>query len=305
MTKLEVMNKNGEILETDYLKKFSKDMLKNTMFIGTFQEKRFVESLNSYRDVVGIHEEEQDFIENILVVKRKIEDTLIKRPWIGITEPDTIGTPAGYCLWVILPEEAVALGKFWYRVKTVEFSINEIRLKLEIVRPFKENSPKKKNESELSSSVSISLEDINQQLRNNFYYIYKFILTYENVKQSVIFIALLVSTILAACIHMIKYLLEYFLKLIRETTGLIKAFTPILINLFNVIAKVIFGFYHLIVTLYQGKPTPQPVYNSYYSVDPQQSMLRDPRERYNRYYPKQLPYYPSRKSGVTITPLDD
>lgn len=301
----DLSGENESVNDIGYLKKFAKQMLKNSLFVGNFQEKRFVESLNSYRDVIQIAQDETDFITNLMAVKKRIEQTLIKSPWMGITEPDTIGAPTGYNLWVILQEEV--LGKHWYKVKTVEFLYDEIRLKLEIVRPVtRENTPRQMappEKSDGNDSFNISLEEIQENLGKYFMYFYKNILTLENFKNSVIFIALLVSTIIAGSVNMIKYMLEYLLKLIRETSNLVRAVTPLLIHLINVTGKLIFGFYHLVVTLFQGKPNQQPVYNSYYNIDPQKLMLPDPRQRYNQYFTRGLP--PNKRSGVTITPLDN
>lgn len=114
----------------DYVKTFSKRMLKTQLFMGTYEEKRFVQPLNAYRDVVRVHSDEKTFIENLLTVKHKAQSELGEfLPWIGITEPNMIGAPMGYCLWVILPVEV--FGSYWFQVKSVRCSTMEvIRVKL-------------------------------------------------------------------------------------------------------------------------------------------------------------------------------
>ncbi|KAG5897049.1 hypothetical protein JTB14_025865 [Gonioctena quinquepunctata] len=291
----------------DYLKRFAKQMLRNSLFVGVFHEKRFVESLGSYRDVISICPGETEFIENVLAVLKKIDEELVKKPWVGVTGPDAVGAPVGYCLWVALPKEV--FGKYWYKVKTVEFFDAEIRLKLEILRPFQSEatprtSPPRDGKDSNDFDVRENLQEISHQLKDNLIYFCKNTITLENIKHSVIFLALLIGTIVAGTVNISKYLLEYSLKLMNETSNLIKAMTPLLINFTNLVGKLIFGFYHTTIALFRGKSqVPAPVYNSYFTFDPQQMQLQDPRQRYNKYFSRGLPY-PSQGGGPTITPLD-
>lgn len=256
----------------EYVKRFSKQMLKNTLFIGTFHEKRFVNCLNGYRDVVSISGDEKEFIQNLVTVKKKMEREFIQFPWIGITDSHGIGTPAGYNLWVELPVEV--FGTYWFKVRTVEFHKDEVTLKLEVIRPVKNDNSHCENVASQSQNnlstdrLNITLSDIQFWLREHFWHFYKNILTKENIKSLVIFSSILISTVVLGFFDIIKYLLEYFLKLINELTKLIHTLTPIIINVLNLFGKAIFGLFQLIVTLFARKPPPQPVYNAYITYDP-------------------------------------
>lgn len=306
MTKVSEISTSSveDVSDYDYIKRYAKQMLKNSLFIGTFQEKRFVEPLDSYRDVITISTDEEDFINNLLVVKKKIDDGFIKKPWLGITDPDTVGAPVGFNLWVELKEEV--FGKYWYKVKTVEFRENEIRLKLDIIRPVKqEHSPPRSSTSNPQSSTNdVDFREYFNQicdvLKLNLMNFCSSVLTFENIKQSVIFLSLLVGAIITGGISIIQYLLEYVLKLIREVSILIRAVTPIITSCINLIGRSIFGFYSMIVALYKSKPPPQPVYNAYLQCDPRTSHYQE------RFPNRQLQYYPIQRShsGVVITPLD-
>lgn len=307
MTKVSEISSSSvdDVSDHEYIKKYAKQMLRNSLFIGTFQEKRFVEPINSYRDVITIAGDEEDFITNLLVVKRKIDEGFLKKPWLGITDPDTVGAPVGYNLWVELKEEV--FGKYWYKVKTVEFHQNEIRLKLDIIRPVKqEHSPLRTNTSgtqQTTDDVDFKeyFNQVCQALKLNLTSFCTGVLTFENIKQSVIFLSLLVGAIITGGVSIIQYLLEYLLKLIREVSFLIKAITPIITTCVNLIGKSIFGFYSMIVALYRSKPAPPPVYNAYLQYDPKM----DHYQPYHNNYRPGLEYYPSRRSGsgVRITPL--
>lgn len=255
----------------EYVKKFAKQMLKNSVFMGTFHEKRFVEYLKSYRDVVTISSEETEFLENVIAVKKRIEREFAQFPWIGITSPHGIGTPAGYNLWVELPIEI--FGQYWFKVKTVEFLSDQIFLKLDVLRPVNNDSKSQSrhlsNSSQVSDlSINISLSDIQFWAKGNIHYFYNNILTAGNIKASIIFISILLSTLVLSIIDCIKYLLEYLLKLISEISKLIRAANPIFIHAINIVGKIIFGLYHLIAALCKKPPPPQPVYNAFVNYDP-------------------------------------
>lgn len=312
MTKISEVNTSemDESSRQDYIKNFSKRMLKTCLFMGSYQEKRFVESLNSYRDVVKIDSDEKEFIENLIAVKKKLKqvsvDNQSRSPtWIGITDPQTIGAPVGYHLWVVLPIEV--FGNYWFKVKTVEFLADEVRVKLDIVRPLKhEKSVSDVSESETQDFQNIDIKATVQEATNklweNLLVTFKEYVTLANIKESVIFISLLTGTLIAGGANIIKYLMEYFLKFMRELSGLIKVCSPIIITCLNIIGKTIYGFYALIVALWSGRSVPHPpTYNAHY---PNSALdFKDPRTRYNKY----LTYKPSshRGSTVTITPLDD
>ncbi|KAJ8917197.1 hypothetical protein NQ315_012689 [Exocentrus adspersus] len=290
----------GEPSSREYIKKHAKLMLKNSVFIGMFQEKRFVEQLNSYRDVITVAHQEDKFITNLLAVKKRIEEGFLKTPWVGITEPDTVGAPVGYNLWVELEEEV--FGRYWYRVRTVDFLQNEIRLKLDVIRPVEEQAT-----SCSSVEESIGMFDfrdrfhkICEALRINLSSFCKTTVTFQNMKQSVIFLCLLVGAVVTGGFNIVHYLLEYMLKLIRELSFFIKAATPIIVSCLNLVGRSIFGFYSMIVALFKKTPPPQPVYNAYISYDQKTNQYQQYSPSYNQLYyspNRQLEYYPN-TSGI-------
>lgn len=278
----------------EYVKRFAKQMLKNSIFIGTFHEKRFVESLNAYRDVVSISNDETELIENLIAVKKRIEREFVKFPWIGITGPHGIGTPAGYNLWVELPIEV--FGKYWFKIKSVDFLSNQMFLKLEVIRPVNDNSSGHLSSFTNTSSeiLNVSFSDIKLWAKEKIYFLYN-VLTTDNIKSAIIFTSILFSTVVLSTIDIIKYLLEYFLKLIDELSKLIKTLTPIIVHLINTCGRIIFGLFHLIATLFKRNPPPQPVYNAYINYDP---LNGSPIFPIDNKFPKALPGTP--KSRTTF-----
>lgn len=285
----------GHTTGPEYVKRFAKQMLKNSIFIGTFHEKRFVASLNTYQDVVSICENETEFIENLVAVKKRIEREFVNFPWIGITGPDGVGTPAGYNLWVKLPIEV--FGKYWFKVKSVDFLHEQICLKLEVIRPVNDSSSRNLSSFTNSSNdvLNISIPNIKVWAKEKISVFYNNVLTIDNIKSTIIFTSILLSTVVLSFLDIIKYLLEYLLKLINELSKLINTLTPITVHLINACGRIIFGLFHLIITLFKRNPPPQPVYNAYISYDPANGMPNFP---FNKNFPKALPNIP--RSRATI-----
>ncbi|XP_056641200.1 uncharacterized protein LOC130448057 [Diorhabda sublineata] len=284
----------------EYTKKHVKSLLKNYIFVGEFKEKRFVDTINAYRDIITVSPQEKDFIENLMAVKRKLALEIVYKSWIGITTPKTIGAPVGYNLWVVLPQEV--FGTYWYRVKTVEFFADEIRLKLDIIRPYQRESTPLRSSDESEVNVSMIYQEKTKIIKENILYFFRHIMTLHNTKEVLIFLCVLASTLFLGFISGVKYLLEYLLLLIREISIFITSIGPLFNAMMQMITKCIFGLYHLVFMIF-GKPT--PVYNNYLNLNPQNE-FSDPRVRYNTYFKNRaLPYYPTdQRRGPTITPLD-
>lgn len=272
-------------------------MLKTQMFIGSYEEKRYVEAVDSYRDVVRIDSEETQFIGNLQVVTRKLKQELDNGiAWIGITNPNTIGAPAGFSLWTILPIEV--FGKYWFKVKSVAFSEHEVILKLDVVRPVK--SEQSTGDSGTNESRDFDLKafmlDASSTFRSSFTSWIKTNLTLTNIRSTIIFLGLLMTSIVAGAVNLVKYLMEYLLKVMSETSKIIKVCTPILITCIELVRSVLFGILSMIVTLVRGKQlTQQVVYVHSPPNRPPQYMLQYPTRRSAR----------QRGSTVTIEPIDD
>ncbi|ENN76408.1 hypothetical protein D910_11386 [Dendroctonus ponderosae] len=272
-------------------------MLKTQLFIGSYEEKRYVEAVDSYRDVVRIDSDETQFIGNLEVVTRKLKQEFYNETaWIGITDPNTIGAPAGYSLWTVLP--IGVFGKYWFKVKSVAFTEQEVRLKLDVVRPLR-SEQSTADSSGISASqdfdLKTSLLDASSSVHSSFTSWIKTNLTLTNIRSTVIFLSLLLTTIIAGAINLVKYLMEYSLKVMNQTSKIIEVCTPILITCIELVRSILFGILSMIVTLLRGKQLSQQVIYVPSPNPPRQYMLQYPTKRSAR----------QRGSSVTIQPIDD
>lgn len=256
--------------EDKQIRKFAKHMLKKHVFVGTFLEKRFVEPLQAYRDVIKICDDEKKLIKDLMVVKKRCAKHFDQNTWIGITDPETIGAPAGYNIWVTLKEEV--FGSYFYEINNVEFTKNEIKLKLAIVNNHRNNNitngsiyHSATNKSSRTNCIEeiINNESINSVgLKMSSFFISKLddlwnILTYKNFKEALVFLFVVISTAAIFAIEATKFLLDYFPKLMRESSGFIKACSPIILGIIGLVKSTIMGFYSLIAVMWVNRKPKQ------------------------------------------------
>lgn len=305
----------GDYLSQEELqvREFVKSMLKGRLFIGNFQEKRLVANLKAYRDVIVVSKNEHDLLHDLEVVRKRIA-SVYKGRWVGITTPEIVGAPAAHCLWVELPEEV--FGSYWYKIKTVRFREQEILLKVAIVRPVNkatadasniENINHKKVENDAKTEDNeYSFTDFKKSLKDRGIYIQsatfavlKDVVTYQNTKDTIIFLSVLLMAIGASSVKLMHYVAEYSLRLLHEVSGLIRAVTPFFVACIDMVGKVIGAC--LILFFGSGKKTP-PAYNVIENRNPQARMITyDPRDAYYANRP-----HLHRRYGkpVTITELN-
>uniref|UniRef100_A0A1Y1MGL8 Uncharacterized protein n=1 Tax=Photinus pyralis TaxID=7054 RepID=A0A1Y1MGL8_PHOPY len=291
--------------EEDAVQLFAKQMLQSRFFIGSFQEKRYVANVESYRDVILVSNEEADLIRDLEAVKKRVCGFYTDH-WIGISDPSIIGTPSGYAIWTEAPAEI--FGKYWYKIRKVQFRHKEVLLKLKIIRPVgvgdsfsKTFLSAEKTEFSKKDTTSSCFASANENLS----WFFKTIVTLNNAVESIRFLSVLFVAMLTGLVKFLEYFGDFTLKLLRETSHLVTALTPTLIACINLIAKIIGGFYLLILSMWKTR-TPTTVYQSPYVTQTKPMLMGGP--NYNTVYYKRAldaPNYRRQTSGgVIITPLD-
>lgn len=242
--------------QQQHLYEFVNTMLRGRLFIGNFQEKRYVANLKEYRDVIVVNADEKELLVDLDVVKKRLGNSF-RDKWIGITTPKTIGAPAGYCMWVVLPEEV--FGRYWYKIRSVSFRNNEVLLKIKPVRAISLNTSSEEATTHCEKA-KLSLQTQKLAATADIKSIQTFfseVITWENVKATIKFLVLLIGTVLVGLIGGAKYFADFSLKLTRELSNLIKALTPFAIACLGMVEKVIGGFYILLAMVFRDFRRPK------------------------------------------------
>lgn len=145
--------------DAEHYRGLCKEMLKKQVFLGQFIEKKFVRSIEAYRDLIEVDSSEAAMFGRLLgfVSSRLLRTTQLEHTWIGISLRES-ATPAQqrWAVWTQLPD-GLAFGEYLFKVKTISFKPNEIYLKLKVVhdRDGSENPI-----SAPSAQANIQIEDV-------------------------------------------------------------------------------------------------------------------------------------------------
>lgn len=235
-----------------------KQMLKNRIFLGHYQEKRHVSSISSYRDLIVVNNTERDLKKLLDSIKLRIR-FYNPESWIGITDSKMVGTPAGHCLWTEIEE--LPFGQYWFQIKSIKFRNNEVLLKIKSVRAMESGDQNEDNRKTLIDENS----DINQ-IADNFKdlllkwkdstrtYILHFLSTEinkENIINTIKFTSLLLLSLVTGTFHGIKFLGVFTIRFMAEFTKFIHVATPIFFGIIEFFNKIVGGFYILLAMVWK------------------------------------------------------
>lgn len=82
------------------------------------------------------------------------------------------------------------------------------------------------------------------------------VLTFHNIKQTLLFLSVLFLAIVTGVLNCLKYLGDYSIAFLREFNGCIRAATPFMLGVLDLISKVVGGFYILLAMMWRGNSGP-------------------------------------------------
>lgn len=282
------------------LQSLCKQLLKSKLFKGYYLERRYVEELQDYRDVVCLQKSEKS-LEKML---RDIRDKLqlfysFQNPnmWIGITSGPLSGItqPLPFALetylWVELKD--MAFIEYWFNIKSIRFRANEVVIKLKVVQPveneviptwaldsirLKSIAHEKRASTDATTTKpdstptsQVTAEDfmllLQQWWASTKQTVYSFMaedITKQNLIGVLRFTLLLIVSTFSVLVMSLEVFGNFTLRLIFEISRLIHVLTPIIMQIIDVISKMIGGFYIILTMLWRDRPgnKNQPKYNA-------------------------------------------
>jgi hypothetical protein len=100
------------------------------------------------------------------------------------------------------------------------------------------------------------------------------VITVHNVKEAVCFMSVFIAACVTGFFHVIRYVGDYSLKVMREFSVFIQASTPIFIAIVDFFGKCVGGFYLLIAMFWRGSNVNPPQ-----NLRPQQEALPWPHNK--------------------------
>lgn len=279
-------NANGSSETLFDIRAFAKSTLKNRVFLGNFQEKRYVPKLNTYKDVIVLDKNEKILCDDFVSVRNRIQNC-DPNIWVGFSAP-TDGVPSAFCIWTTLAEEnpsrrealnmsatdpSIVFGEYWFQVETLYFGTNTVEIQLKILRPVDSiaNSSSSSSVSFAQQALEFDPSTIQRYVEDNIINVdwsgllnrwkvslnqttYRFASEQINFSNFIRCIGLIGAFCIGsvnAIIQFIHFLGEFTLKLTFELTRLVRSITPIVLALLNLIGKVVGGFYILLAMIWR------------------------------------------------------
>jgi hypothetical protein len=242
---------------------FCKQMLKSRIFLGHYQERRHVDSISAYRDLIVLPESENDIIKDFeIVTKRVAQFYKSSIDWIGITGKHMIGTPAGgLCIWT--ETEGLSFGHYWFEVKTLKFRENEVMVRLKMIRSVETDTNTTTRQSSNSTFPEVSSSDFIELIKSwksGFVaFCYESLatsVTRDNILAMLKFMCLLMVGLLHGSIEFVKFLGYFTIRFMHEFNRLIHVTTPLLLGALDILSKIVGGFYILIAMIWRDSKGP-------------------------------------------------
>lgn len=264
-------------------------MLKTRIFLGHYQEKRYVNTLRTYKDLIVMNKNEKILCDDIAKVQSRIINFYADQTtngqddiWLGFTHPHTIGAPAAYCIWTTLDavvdtNSTVAFGEYWFQIRTIKFNASQIEIQLKVLRPvnnlttatfalpttfdcdsatdlinYVQNSMTTVDWTQLFSTWRTTINE------NAFRFVTEQV-TVKNLKNVVRIAGIVVLITMTAFIQVVQYMGEFTLKFIHEFSRFLHVATPIILALIDTLGKIVGGLYILIAMTVRGGPPPNNV----------------------------------------------
>ncbi|XP_071538026.1 uncharacterized protein [Panulirus ornatus] len=247
------------------------------VFSGWVEERRWVEDLGGYRDVIEVDEWEVEMNQQLKVIISSFPGVYEGTKWINITPP---GKSPCYCLWVLLAAPP-APGHYWYAVTGVhlqpQFGLRIVVKEIRSVHPHDGESSvaRRKRQRKLSTNESSNeLQTLGEQVQEwleqvrqlNLVMIWSAVsstITFSNIKETIRFLIVLVVTLAIGLVSFLRKSHHFLLHFVREAGNFFRNITPFLQSLLSFVEKLIGGMYLLIAMIYRDwrRPSvPPPPY---------------------------------------------
>ncbi|XP_013197974.1 uncharacterized protein LOC106140877 [Amyelois transitella] len=240
-----------------------KEWLKSRIFLGRYTERRLVNPIIGYRDIVLISPAETELKRDLIEATYQLKAPCTTQ-WIGITESEALGyRPNGICLWTEIENQP--FGLFWFQIKSVKFRENEVIILLKCLRhitdSFLEVEPtltgeKVKETANASIADTTSIKETYSEIVETL----QTSLSIRNVKEFVTFLFAFVIAIFTGSTAFVNFLGNFVLALLRELSVLVKNSTPMFLGVLDFFSKIVGGFYILLAMFF--KPSPQVAFQN-------------------------------------------
>jgi len=265
----------------DSILKHLREKLCGQIFSGWYTERRYVDSVERYRDLIVVDQGENVIIKQVKYAIRKSRKVLGDNTYIGLVIADE------ECrLFVNLgASTSVAqypFGHFWFQVRNVSFLPNlGFNLELVVIRQFMKSDDEscwrcRQRQLESTNQAPVKLDSLGSALEDAFNRIGETcskalteywhpkqvvgnvtpLLKTQNLVSLVKTVCVLVMVMFTAIVSGLKHGANFALKTLHELAFLVERSTPLALGTLNILSKVVGGFYLLVAMIWRDSTKP-------------------------------------------------
>lgn len=257
------------------LKVHAKQVLKSRTFLGNYHEKRYVDRLRCYKDLITLNRGEQLLNDDIAKVIQHIQwfyemniDSAAGNQWIGYTNQLEANNSTKNCIWTTLDDEQndIPFGPYWFQIKSIKITDQATEIQLKVLRSLNDTQLEITSTPPVYDSANM-LEYFNDKIIKYDWrllfvrwigsmnaQIHRFFsedVTVENFQKVIRFIGIFAIVLFASFIQLSKNLGEFTIRFIQEFTRFVHVATPIAITMIQTFGKIIGGLYILFAMMWR------------------------------------------------------
>lgn len=265
----------------DALTKRIRDKLTGKLFSGWYTERRYVDAIERYKDVIVVDNVEADVIKQIRYAIRKSKKILAENCFVGFSVGND-ECKVYVSLGMGVTQLTHAFGHYWFHIRHLSFFPGTgFNLDVAIVRQFSDSDRLtcwecRQRSKEVPApvhidSISSAVVDIRTRLEP---IINQFLVNYCNPKTAWTnlkphmnrgnfvgvfrFIAVVFLTLIAGTLALLRQLGGFSLRVVHELAFLVDRSTPFALGALNFLSKIVGGFYLLVAMMWRDFRKPKP-----------------------------------------------
>lgn len=282
---LSLASTGAKLSPVDSIVKHLRDRLLGELFSGWYTERRYIEAVERYRDVVLVDSVEDKVIRQARYAIRKSGKILAENSFVGLTVEE------GECrIYLSLGpgnsrgEANHAFGHYWFQIRGISFLQGlGFSIEVAVIRSYvasdQENCWRCKQRAKLEEppaspvkidSVGAALSDMKTRLMSvskgllseawdpsSWWSSLRALVTPSNIVSFSKFIVILVLAAFTGLLAGCKQMASWSLRVIHELAFLVDRSTPFALGALNILSKVMGGFYLLLAMIWRDVRNPR------------------------------------------------
>lgn len=273
----------------DSVLKHVRDRIHGHLFSGWYTERRYMEAIDRYRDVLIVDSTEAQIIKQVRYIIKKSIKIIGENSYVGVSFDEEecrmyLSNFKSLTSPVLSHENSHPFGRYWFQISAVNFIQNQgFLFEIKIIRPFlssdsqtcwqcrlreqqAKNAPPVKIESindalmDMRGRVSVLLSDFLLYLGDPSSWLEKARphLTLTKLFGLCKFLVVILLALLAGLWAGLKHVANFVLRVIHELAFLVDRSTPLALGALNILSKVVGGFYLLIAMVWRDVRAKKP-----------------------------------------------